>query len=163
MHRNDLAASSPLDVLNIDEYVVACSSITGGNKLAARLKALRLGTQPQSNSKGPDRSVDDIDVKDHGKDMATHARDAAFSFQLVPSKKASDDIALGRLKKSMGDAKKTHHFAVKTRDERIDWMRELMLAKAMREKKESGHAVELVRVGAKDGNAITAETGGSIT
>ena len=31
---------------------------------------------------------------------------------------------------------KTHHFAVKTRDERIDWMRELMLAKALKQKNE---------------------------
>ncbi|EFX04130.1 sam and ph domain containing protein [Grosmannia clavigera kw1407] len=31
---------------------------------------------------------------------------------------------------------KTHHFAVKSRDERIEWMRELMLAKAMRQKGE---------------------------
>jgi hypothetical protein len=29
---------------------------------------------------------------------------------------------------------KTHHFAVKNRDERIDWMRELMLAKALKQK-----------------------------
>jgi hypothetical protein len=29
---------------------------------------------------------------------------------------------------------KVHHFAVKGRDERIDWMRELMLAKALKAK-----------------------------
>lgn len=51
---------------------------------------------------------------------------AAFSFQLVPAieKKGVLNAATG----------KTHHFAVKTRDERIDWMRELMLAKALRQK-----------------------------
>ena len=51
---------------------------------------------------------------------------AAFSFQLVPAaeKKGILNAATG----------KTHHFAVKTRDERIDWMRELMLAKALRQK-----------------------------
>ena len=50
----------------------------------------------------------------------------AFSFQLVPAaeKKGILNAATG----------KTHHFAVKTRDERIDWMRELMLAKALRQK-----------------------------
>lgn len=31
---------------------------------------------------------------------------------------------------------KTHHFAVRSRDERIDWMRELMLAKALKQKGE---------------------------
>ncbi|KAI4141343.1 MAG: hypothetical protein LQ341_003536 [Variospora aurantia] len=53
---------------------------------------------------------------------------AAFTFQLVPAaeKKGIISAATG----------KTHHFAVKTRDERIDWMRELMLAKALRQKTE---------------------------
>ena len=51
---------------------------------------------------------------------------SAFSFQLVPAaeKKGILNAATG----------KTHHFAVKTRDERIDWMRELMLAKALKQK-----------------------------
>ncbi|KAL8938180.1 MAG: hypothetical protein Q9216_004031 [Gyalolechia sp. 2 TL-2023] len=51
---------------------------------------------------------------------------AAFTFQLVPAaeKRGIISAATG----------KTHHFAVKTRDERIDWMRELMLAKALRQK-----------------------------
>ena len=51
---------------------------------------------------------------------------SAFSFQLVPAaeKKGFLNAATG----------KTHHFAVKSRDERIDWMRELMLAKALRQK-----------------------------
>ncbi|KAI4246490.1 MAG: hypothetical protein L6R40_001853 [Gallowayella cf. fulva] len=50
----------------------------------------------------------------------------AFAFQLVPAaeKKGIISAATG----------KTHHFAVKSRDERIDWMRELMLAKALRQK-----------------------------
>lgn len=53
---------------------------------------------------------------------------AAFTFQLVPAaeKRGIISAATG----------KTHHFAVKTRDERIDWMRELMLAKALRQKAE---------------------------
>ncbi|KAI9890052.1 MAG: hypothetical protein M1814_004568 [Vezdaea aestivalis] len=58
--------------------------------------------------------------------------DAAFSFQLVPASE------------KMG---KTHHFAVKNRDERIDWMRELMLAKAL---KQRGDACEV----AVNGNMI---------
>lgn len=51
---------------------------------------------------------------------------SAFSFQLVPAaeKKGILGAATG----------KTHHFAVKSRDERIDWMRELMLAKAKQQK-----------------------------
>lgn len=51
---------------------------------------------------------------------------AAFSFQLIPAmeKKGILGAATG----------KAHHFAVKTRDQRIDWMRELMLAKALKQK-----------------------------
>jgi hypothetical protein len=37
---------------------------------------------------------------------------------------------------------KTHHFAVKHKDERIDWMRELMLAKALQQKGQ-GYEVEV--------------------
>ena len=53
---------------------------------------------------------------------------SAFEFQLVPAAEKK-----GVLSAATG---KTHHFAVKTQDERIDWMRELMLAKALRQKAE---------------------------
>lgn len=67
--------------------------------------------------------------KDSSKDAA------AFSFQLVPG-----------AKKGMGEKKTTtHHFAVKTRDQRLDWMRELMLAKAQREREGNGYEVEVNR------------------
>lgn len=51
---------------------------------------------------------------------------AAFSFQLVPAIEKR-----GILGAASG---KTHHFAVKAQDERIDWMRQLMLAKALKQK-----------------------------
>lgn len=49
------------------------------------------------------------------------ARDeaTAFAFQLVPERHADG---------------KTHHFAVKNQSERIDWMRELMLAQAVQQR-----------------------------
>ncbi|KAI9863230.1 MAG: hypothetical protein M1824_000430 [Vezdaea acicularis] len=53
--------------------------------------------------------------------------EGAFAFQLIPTaadKRGIQHAATG----------KTHHFAVKSRDERIDWMRELMLAKALKQK-----------------------------
>lgn len=55
-----------------------------------------------------------------------HADATAFSFQLIPAAEKK-----GILSAATG---KTHHFAVKSRDERIDWMRELMLAKALKQK-----------------------------
>jgi hypothetical protein len=62
--------------------------------------------------------------------------EAAFAFQLIPAA-----IEKGK-KLRKGDLGKTHHFAVRSRDERIDWMRELMLAKALRQKGE-GFEVEV--------------------
>jgi hypothetical protein len=103
MHRNDIAESSPLDTLNIDQYEVGCSTISS-NKLSARFKALK---------------ITGGDKKDTLKD--------AFEFQLVP-----DQVLKG----------KTHHFAVKSRDDRIDWMRELMLAKALKAKRD-GYDVDI--------------------
>ena len=53
---------------------------------------------------------------------------AAFSFQLIPAAERK-----GILGAATG---KAHHFAVKTRDQRIDWMRHLMIAKALKQKGE---------------------------
>ncbi|KAF3100833.1 hypothetical protein TWF103_008139 [Orbilia oligospora] len=58
--------------------------------------------------------------------------DGMYHFQLVPNQDT----------KKVGDQKKEHHFAVSSREERIDWMRELMLAKAIKQKK-SGFQVEV--------------------
>ncbi|KAF1987758.1 hypothetical protein K402DRAFT_353366 [Aulographum hederae CBS 113979] len=117
MHADALPSSRPLDTLNIDEYAVACSSLASG-KLAAKLKALKIATGTNKKD-GPE--------------------DAAFSFQLVPAGKDGEGQTKVRRVVAGG---KTHHFAVKTRDERIDWMRELMLAKALRAKNE-GYEVQV--------------------
>ena len=50
----------------------------------------------------------------------------AFAFQLTPAVEKG-----GKIHAAMG---KTHHFAVRTQTERIDWMRELMLARARKGK-----------------------------
>lgn len=73
-----------------------------------------------------------------GKKSGRHGNEdvAAFSFQLIP-----DVVEKARgMRRMMGAGKagETHHFAVRSRDERIDWMRELMLAKALRAKEEGG-------------------------
>ncbi|KAF2405582.1 hypothetical protein EJ06DRAFT_30894 [Trichodelitschia bisporula] len=112
MHRNDVPGAEAQEVLDVGQYGIACSSIAGGGKLAAKLKALKIATSGES----------------HG----TAGKDAAFEFQLVPGE---------------GESGKTHHFAVRSRDERIDWMRELMLARALKAKKD-GYEV------AHNGNAV---------
>lgn len=56
----------------------------------------------------------------------------AFAFQLIPEQEGPTKLTHA----------KTHHFAVKSKDERIDWMRELMLAKALQQKR-AGYEVEI--------------------
>ncbi|KAJ9668788.1 hypothetical protein H2201_001033 [Coniosporium apollinis] len=116
MHANSLPTSSPLDTIDVDEYAVACSSLAS-NKLAAKLKTLKI-TGEKKNAQGVDPT--------------------AFTFQLVPTGPNEKDAMV--VKKVVNG--KTHHFAVKTRDERIDWMRELMLAKALKAKGE-GYEVQV--------------------
>ncbi|KAE8373680.1 hypothetical protein BDV26DRAFT_284933 [Aspergillus bertholletiae] len=118
MHKDELAAirnSKALDLIDVDDYAVACSSLATSSKLTAAFKRSVL------------RSGNNI-----SKD------DAAFAFSLIPASKENEKKAL------FGNSNvKGHHFAVKTRDERIDWMRELMLAKALKKGKEGGASMQV--------------------
>ncbi|KAB8255948.1 hypothetical protein BDV32DRAFT_141608 [Aspergillus pseudonomiae] len=118
MHKDELAAirnSKALDSIDVDDYAVACSSLATSSKLTAAFKRSVL------------RSGNNI-----SKD------DAAFAFSLIPSTRENEKKAL------FGNSNvKSHHFAVKTRDERIDWMRELMLARALKKGKEGGASMQV--------------------
>lgn len=105
MHPNELPSSSALQTIDVDDYAVACSSLAS-HKLSAKFKALKLSSG-------------------HYKEKEVIAN-PAFEFQLVP-------IAPGKaeVRKVMPNGK-AHHFATTTKDTRIDWMRELMLAKALK-------------------------------
>ena len=106
MHAGPIASSAALDTINVDNYSVACASAPGNSKLSAALKSLKIREDKKSDG-------------------------TAFAFQLVPETKGESNA--GGLKRSTSVREKgvkTHHFAVGDRDERIDWMRELMLAKA---------------------------------
>ena len=116
MHESARLTSAPTDTINVDNYSVACSTAASTSKLSAAMKAFHI------------KNSDAAKKGKHG-----DSDPAAFAFQLIPSK----DID----KKAAANAK-THHFAVKSKDERIDWMRELMLAKA-REQKGKGYDVEV--------------------
>ncbi|PLB45437.1 hypothetical protein P170DRAFT_389270 [Aspergillus steynii IBT 23096] len=118
MHKDELAAlrhSKALETIDVDDYAVACSSLATSSKLTAAFKKsiLRNGQNPSQD-------------------------DAAFAFSLIPATKENEKKML------FGNGNiKSHHFAVKTRDERIDWMRELMLSKALRKGKEGGAAMQV--------------------
>lgn len=127
MHK-DARALDTLEYIDVDDYAIACSSLASGSKLNAAFKAMNISR----GNKKPD--------------------EAAFSFQLIPAaidkgvrlrKRESAMVANGSGEGKDGGAKcKTHYFAVKSRDERIDWMRELMLAKALKQKSE-GYVVNV--------------------
>ena len=103
MHKDEKTMNA-MEYIDVDDYAVACSSLSSG-KLNSAFKRLQISGKKK-----------DGDV-------------SAFAFQLIPAaeKKGILNAATG----------KTHHFAVKTGNERIDWMRELMLAKALKKQKGS--------------------------
>lgn len=105
-----------LEHIDVDDYAVACSSLSSNSKLTAAFKKTVLKRKDESLG------------------------DAAFGFSLIPSPNGSSGP---ERRVFFANGPKSHHFAVKTRDERIDWMRELMLAKALRRGRESGASVKV--------------------
>lgn len=108
--------SKALECIDVDDYAVACSSLPANSKLSAAFKKTLL------------------------KRKDGNLGDAAFAFSLIPSPNGSNGP---ERKVFFMNGPKSHHFSVKTRDERIDWMRELMLAKALRRGRESGASVKV--------------------
>lgn len=119
MHKDAQQVDRTLEYVDIDDYAIACSSLASTSKLTAAFKAVSIS---------------------HNREKSDPV--GAFSFQLIPQDKNG-----ARLRKresslqqpnapveGVNGTGKTHHFAVKNRDERIDWMRELMLAKALKQK-----------------------------
>ncbi|ESZ92190.1 hypothetical protein SBOR_7425 [Sclerotinia borealis F-4128] len=121
MHK-DARALDVLEHIDVDDYVIACSSLASSSKLNAAFKRVNIAM-----GRGGDRDKK-VDV---------------FAFQLIPQAiekgvklRKRDSLMPGGMG-GMGSANmKTHYFAVRSRDERIDWMRELMLAKALKQKSE---------------------------
>lgn len=109
--------SKALEHIDVDDYAVACSSLASTTKLTAAFKKTVLKR------------------KDNARD------ESAFSFSLIPAP-GNGTAPLDRKALFLSNGK-SHHFAVKTRDERIDWMRELMLAKALKRGRESGAALNI--------------------
>ncbi|RAL62500.1 hypothetical protein DID88_005065 [Monilinia fructigena] len=122
MHK-DARALDVLECIDVDDYAIACSSLASSSKLNAAFKRVNIA-MGRGGSGDRDKKVD------------------VFSFQLIPQAiekgvklKKRDSLMPGGMSGAAGN-NKTHYFAVKSRDERIDWMRELMLAKALKQKSE---------------------------
>ncbi|APA06581.1 hypothetical protein SS1G_12701 [Sclerotinia sclerotiorum 1980 UF-70] len=121
MHK-DASAMDVLECIDVDDYAIACSSLASSSKLNAAFKRVNIAM-----GRGGDRDKK-VDV---------------FSFQLIPQAiekgvrmKKRDSLMPGGMGGNGNANNKTHYFAVRSRDERIDWMRELMLAKALKQKSE---------------------------
>ncbi|KAK2002284.1 PH domain-containing protein [Colletotrichum falcatum] len=131
VHKDAKTIDRTLEYVDVDDYAIACSSLASQSKLSAAFKAVQFSSHSREKS-------DPV---------------AAFSFQLIPQDKDKEAAKLRKRSSALGGfghhhsssasfipaegvngTGKTHHFAVKSRDERIDWMRELMLAKALRQK-----------------------------
>jgi hypothetical protein len=109
MHASEADMEKALELIDVDDFAIACSSMASSSKLSAAFKRSILGS---------------------GKASTT---DQTFAFSLIPEG--------DKAKKAF--AQKTHHFSVKSRDERIEWMRDLMLARALHRNKASGHEVRV--------------------
>lgn len=109
--------SKALEYVDVDDYAVACSSVASNSKLTAAFKKAILKRRDNMNEQ------------------------AAFGFSLVPSPNHVNSFI--EKKVLPHNSGKAHHFAVKTRDERIDWMREIMMAKALKRGKGNGEAVQV--------------------
>lgn len=113
--------SKALEHIDVDDYAVACSSLASSSKLTAAFKKTVL--KRKDDTRG----------------------ETAFAFSLIPSPNGTSTTDR---KSFFTNGPKSHHFSVNTRDQRIDWMRELMLAKALRRGRESGASLNV------NGNAI---------
>jgi hypothetical protein len=121
MHKDGQKLDRTLEYVDIDDYAIACSSAASTSKLSAAFKAVHIS---------------------HNREKSDPV--GAFSFQLIPQgkdgtrlrKRYSSIQSTNGAGEGVNGTGKTHHFAVTSRDDRIDWMRELMLAKALKQKGE---------------------------
>ena len=155
MHASPQPTSTALDTIDVDDYSITCSPTSTSlsqSKLAAKIRSLGLFSSNAVTETKSKKNVHDP---------------AAFAFQLVPELRraktaggsgsgtkpsSTSGFGLGRSTSvratvgGTGGAAKTHHFAVRGREERIEWMRDLMLAKA-KGQREKGFEVRVNGLG----------------
>ncbi|KAI9658843.1 MAG: hypothetical protein M1831_003869 [Alyxoria varia] len=151
---------TPLETIDLDEHAVACSSAAGGNKFTAAMRTFKIGGGSEA-SIGNNTSASNSSFSSSSSAMRSEGD--VFAWQLVPAAnvahvRSPSDITRANgpgnpieqraeataaatatstappRKGKTGEVLRTHHFAVKTRDERIEWMREVMLAKTLKQK-----------------------------
>ncbi|KAI6250361.1 hypothetical protein HI914_01675 [Erysiphe necator] len=108
MHKNEHECLfDAIEYIDIDDYAIVCSSFATSSKFHAAFRAMSISRKEEQQK-----------------------NTAPFVFQLVPASVKKG----GRLNTCRKI--KAHYFAVQSQNERSDWMREIMLAKAMHKKKQ---------------------------
>ena len=140
MHATNRLSSPSLDTINVDNYSITASSVGSNSKISAALKSLKI-----RSSSTPAFTSDPKQITKQsggsGKRDAHAANSTSFAFHLTPESVKRDRFGNVESRKTV--AGKTHHFAVKDPSERIDWMRELMVAKSLQEKRGLGWRVDV--------------------
>ncbi|ODA77366.1 hypothetical protein RJ55_06994 [Drechmeria coniospora] len=129
MHKDATKMDRTLEYVDIDEYSITCSGVASTSKLSAALKAMGIS---HNRDKGDLVAAFSFQLIPHDKEVGARLRRRDSS--LFTSSTATTTNTSGELAEGINGTGKTYHFAVKDRDERIDWMRELMLAKALKQK-----------------------------
>jgi hypothetical protein len=133
MHPTDSQAHDArrtLEYIDVDDYAIACSNVASSSKLRAAFRAVQIAHSKGSKDDAGAFSFQLIPARDGGSLDGKPKRRGSSAGQAPPPSSS----ATGLESEGVDGTGKTHHFAVRSRDERIDWMRELMLAKALRQK-----------------------------
>lgn len=120
MHKDEATAhreSQALDKINVRKLAVAIQPPEHNSKLAA---ALKRSVSRNSNKPNNDQ--------------------AAFGFSLVPTSKGTKKKALFA---NNNENSKSHHFSVESGEVRTDWVRNLMLARAVQEGRDGGSEMQV--------------------
>lgn len=146
MHKDRRAVDRTLEYVDIDDYAIACAGLASTSKLNAAFKAMSIrrdkGMTKADIAAFSFQLVPQAEMKGGA---AGRLRKRESGLEGAPMFKRSGSWDGGSTAtastmspppEGVNGTGKTHHFAVRSRDERIDWMRELMLAKALKQKGE---------------------------
>lgn len=137
VHKDAQQVDRTLEYIDIDDYAIACSSLAS-SKLNAAFKAMSIRKDKHAAGDVAAFSFQLIPQDGKGGVKLLRKRESALpsSASLSSGHSGSTAASSSGLADGANGTGKTHHFAVKSRDDRIDWMRELMLAKALKQKGE---------------------------
>lgn len=157
MHKDRREVDRTLEYVDIDDYAIACAGLASQGKLNAAFKAMSIRKDKGLTKEDIAAFSFQLVPQQHGGDLGRmggggrlHKRESAVAAAAAAATAAAAGVARPAPHRRGGSwdgvatppsegtngTGKTHHFAVRGRDERIDWMRELMLAKALKQKGE---------------------------